>query len=378
MKPIFLDVKKSSNTNYIQQMDYPIMALVFLLSGIGIFVLSSALMSFDEGTSMFVKQLIFMFVGFLIAILLARFDYADYKVLGFLLYVTSTLLLIMVKINPDTLNGSSSWLKLPFIGRFQPSEIAKITFIMVVAVFLARIKEGEGKALSNLLKLLVYAAIPILLIIDQPDYGTAMVFVFIIITMLYVFGVKLRYFLFAIVGTIPILFGIWTFLLSPLRKQRIWSFLNPTSVSEDAAYQITRAKTAIGSGGFSGKGIFNGPQNIKGVVPIKESDFIFTVSGEELGFVGSALIIVLFILLLLRCIYIAQHSRDTYGTLLVAGITGMLGFHVIENIGMNLALLPITGIPLPFFSLGNSSMLTVFIAVGIILSVSIRRRKDVN
>ncbi len=378
MKPIFLDVKKSSNTNYIRQMDYPIMALVFLLSGIGITVLSSALLSFDEGTSMFIKQLTFMFVGFVVAILLARFDYADYKVLGFLLYVTSTLLLILVKISPDTLNGSSSWLKLPIIGRFQPSEIAKITFIMVVAVFLARIKEGEGKALSNLFKLLVYAAIPILLIIDQPDYGTAMVFVFIIITMLYVFGVKLRYFVFAIAGAIPILFGIWTFLLSPLRKQRIWSFLNPTSVSEDAAYQITRAKTAIGSGGFTGKGIFNGPQNIKGVVPIKESDFIYTVSGEELGFVGSAIIIVLFILLLLRCIYIAQHSRDTYGTLLVAGITGMLGFHVIENIGMNLALLPITGIPLPFFSLGNSAMLTVFIAVGIILSVSIRRRKDAN
>ncbi|MEI6601945.1 MAG: FtsW/RodA/SpoVE family cell cycle protein, partial [Clostridia bacterium] len=156
--------------------------------------------------------------------------------------------------------------------------------------------------------------------------------------------------------------------------ERILAFFNPATVTDDSAYQIIRAKTAIGSGGLLGKGLFGGPQNLKGMVPIKESDFIFTVSGEELGFIGSSIIIVLFVLLLIRCIYVAQRARDNYGTLLIAGITGMLGFHFIENIGMNLGLLPITGIPLPYFSLGNSSMLTVFIAVGIILSVSMRKR----
>jgi len=376
MKPIFLDVKKTSNTNLIKQIDYPILVLVLLLSTIGIVILSSALQTFDEGSASFVKQLVFMMFGFVIAILLARFDYSDYKVLGFLLYLTSTLLLVLVKIKPVTLNGAKSWLDLPFIGRFQPSEIAKITFIMVVAVFLARIKDGDGKFGNNLIKLVVYSAIPILLIVDQPDYGTALVFIFVLVVMLYVFGIKLRYYLFAILAAIPTFVGIWFFLLSQIRKERILAFFSPATVTDDSAYQIIRAKTAIGSGGLFGKGLFGGPQNLKGVVPIKESDFIFTVSGEELGFIGSSIIIVLFVLLLIRCIYVAQRARDNYGTLLIAGITGMLGFHFIENIGMNLGLLPITGIPLPYFSLGNSSMLTVFIAVGIILSVSMRKRES--
>ncbi|MEI6132963.1 MAG: FtsW/RodA/SpoVE family cell cycle protein [Bacillota bacterium] len=378
MKPVLLDVKKSVNTNYFRQMDYSLLFLVLALSAIGLLVLYSALQSFDDGTTSFMKQLVFMIFGFVIAILLARFDYSDYKVLGFLLYVASTFLLVLVKLKPATLNGASSWLDLPGIGRFQPSEIAKITFIMVVAVFLARIKDGEGKFLPNLLKLVIYSAIPILFIIDQPDYGTAMVFVFMLVLMLYIFGIKLRYYLFAIIAAVPIIAGIWFFLLNPLRRSRILTFFNPSSVTEDSSYQILRAKTAIGSGGLTGKGLFNGPQNLKGIVPIKESDFIFTVSAEELGFIGSTIIIILFICLLIRCIYVAKNARDTYGTLLVTGITGLLGFHFIENIGMNIDLLPITGIPFPFFSLGNSSMLTVFIAVGIVLSVSIRRRSSRN
>ena len=375
MRPLYLDLKKSSNDNYFRQIDYTVLGLVLLLSGIGIFVLSSALISFDEGNSMLIKQFSFMLVGFVIAILLARFDYSDYKVLGFLLYVTSTLLLLMVKFTSDSLLGATSWLKFPVIGSFQPSEIAKITFIMVVAVFLARIKDGEGKTFLNLVKLVVYASIPILLIVDQPDYGTAMVFVFILICMLYVFGIKLRYFLYFAAGSVPILLFIWFFLLSTIRKNRILTFLNPTSVNEDSAYQIRRSITAIGSGQFTGKGLFMGPQTQKAVVPIKESDFIFTVVGEELGFIGAIIVITLFILLLIRCVYIAYNARDTYGMLLIAGITGMLGFHFIENIGMSIGIMPITGIPLPFFSLGNSAMLTNFIAVGIIFSVSMRKRK---
>ena len=375
MRPIYLDLKKSSNTNYFRQMDYLILVLVLLLSTIGIFVLNSALISFDDGTAMFTKQLVLMLIGFVVAILLARFDYSDYKVLGFLLYVTSTLLLILVKFTSSNVLGAAMTLKLPVIGTFQPSEIAKITFIMVIAVFLSRIKDGEGRIFANLVKLVLYACIPILLIVDQPDYGTAMVFLFILIVMLYVFGVKLRYFLFSAVGSVPILLFIWNFLLNETRKSRIITFFTPGAANDDTAYQIKRAITTIGSGQFQGKGLFSGPQTQKSMVPIKESDFIFTVVAEELGFIGALVVITLFILLLIRCIYIAHNSRDTYGMLLTAGITGMLGFHFIENIGMNIGKLPITGIPLPFFSLGNSAMLTNFIAVGIVLSVSMRKRK---
>jgi len=374
MRPMYLDLHKSK-TQYVRQIDYIVLVLVLALSTIGILVLASALANRDGGNEMLTKQIVFMFVGFFIAVLLARFDYNEYKVLGFLLYMLSTFLLLLVKIMPTTSFGSSSWLQLPIIGRFQPSEIAKITFIMVVSVFLARLRDGEGKALTNIIKLVVYSAIPIIFIADQPDYGTAMVFVFIIIAILYIFGVKLRFFLFALLGSIPILAGLWFFIFNDQRRGRILTFLNIGSANSDAAYQIKRSITTIGSGQFGGKGLFTGALTQKGVVPINESDFIFTVVGEELGFIGSVFVITLFVLLLIRCIYVAYYARDTYGTLLVTGITGMIGFHFFQNIGMSIGIMPVTGIPLPFFSLGNSAMLTNFIAVGIILSVSMRKRR---
>ena len=379
MRNVKLDIRKTKSVNYLRQLDYMLLFLVLALVIFGLITLSSAVRTFDDANSMLIKQIVITGVGVFCAFLLARFDYNDYKVLGLVLYCFSTFLLLLVLLIGDTILGSKSWLSLPLIGSFQPSEFAKLTFIMVCAVFLSRIKNSEGNDWLNLLKLLAYAAIPLGLVLLQRDYGTLIVYGVIFIVMLFAFGIKFRYLIIPFLASIPFAIFAWFFLLNDARKARILVFLDPLGVDPKGlgeAYQILRSLMTIGSGKISGKGLYHGVQTQKSFVPIKESDFIFTVVAEEFGFIGSVILIILFIAFLLRCIHIAKQSRDSYGAILVAGIVGMYGYHFIQNIGMCIGLMPITGLPLPFFSLGSSSMLTNLLAVGIVLSVSLRRKQQ--
>lgn len=381
-KGVYLSVAKTKSIDYVKQMDYVLLAVIVVMSVLGFLVLSSALKSAADGNAKLIKQGVVMLFGIIFAILLTRFDYKDYKVLGFLLYVVSIGMLIMVRFYGygETTWGSKSWIKIPVIGSFQPSEICKITFILVVAVFLARIKDGEGSKFVNFVKLFIYASIPLILVILQPDIGTGLVFAFILGIMLFVYGMKLRYIIIPVIASIPAGIFAWFYLLNDARKNRVLVFLNPLEMDPEGigpAYQIKRALMTIGSGKLTGKGLYHGVQTQKSVVPVKESDFIFTVICEELGFIGGALVILLFLILLIRLLKIAKESRDSYGSLLAAGVAGMFGFHFIQNIGMCISLMPITGIPLPFFSWGSSAMITNYIAVGIVLSVAIRKRKSI-
>lgn len=375
-------VEKTKGTNFIRQFDYPLFIAVFLLSLIGIAVLKSAIG--ETGVSReWLKQVICLMIGIIIAFVTCAIDYKDFKTLGIILYVGSVALLVLVLLIGDEVNGSKSWLTVPLIGRFQPSEVAKVAFALVLPVFLERLKEGQhiGK---NVAKLLIYMAIPIALILCQPDAGTALVFVFAFFVMIFIYGIPYRYIFItvgAMVASTPLL---WLFVMPVHMKQRILTFLMPNTELQGSGWQVYRSKMTIGSGQLYGKGLFHGlqTQNSSSLassysVPERQNDFIFSVIGEELGFVGSMLVLLLVFFILFRCLYIARNSRDEYGKFAVIGITAMLGFHFIENIGMNIGVLPVTGIPLPFVSQGGSALITNYISLGVMLSVSMRRKRAI-
>jgi len=370
-------VEKTKGINFIKQFDYMLFVAVLLLSGIGIVALNSATLSMPDGSTIMLKQIISLILGITVSLVVCAIDYKDFKTLGIVLYIIAVILLVVVlfKGTGKATWGSNSWLSLPVIGSFQPSEIAKITVIIVTSMLFERMKEGQGK--NNVLKLIAYTAIPIGLVLAQPDAGTALVFMFVFAVMVFIYGIPYRY-VFITVGTfllsLPLL---WLFVLKDHQKWRIKTFVNPELDPLGKGFQVIRAKLAIGSGQIFGKGLFEGIQTQNGGVPVKESDFIFTVIGEELGFIGTAAVLVIIFFILMRCLYIAKNSRDLFGSFLVVGLTSMLTFHFIENIGMCIGVLPVTGIPLPFISAGGSAMVTNYFAIGIILSVSMRRKRAI-
>ncbi|NLH96776.1 MAG: rod shape-determining protein RodA [Clostridiaceae bacterium] len=372
-------VEKTKGTDYLRQFDYMLFASVILMSLYGIVSLRSALGG--EGVpSAWLKQVICLCIGIVAAIVISAIDYKDFRTLGIFLYLGSIVLLVLVLLIGERHYGSQSWLKVPVIGKFQPSELAKVAYAVLVPVFFERLKEGKDIG-KNVVKLLVYAIVPIVLVLMQPDVGTAMVFVFAFIVLLFIYGIPYRYFLIAaglFVAAAPVL---WFYVL-PMKqfdhiRNRIISFIFPESDLLGSGLQVYRSKMAIGSGQLVGKGIFGRLDSQAGTyyVPEQETDFIFTVIGEGMGFIGSVAFIAIVFFFLFRCVHISMNARDLYGSFMVICITAMFAFHFIENIGMCIGLLPVTGIPLPFVSQGNSSLIANYLNVGILLSVSMRRKR---
>jgi rod shape-determining protein RodA len=377
-------VEKTKGTNFFKQFDFPLFTAVVALSIIGIVILMSAMQGMISWQSTWTKQVICLAMGIVIAIITSTLDYKDFKTLGILVYLVSIGLLVLVLFVGVEKYGSKSWLDLPVINNFQPSELAKVAFVLVIPIFFERLKDGVD-VWKNLFKLLTYTAVPIGLILLQPDIGTAMVFIFAFIIMLFVYGIPYKYFLFTLGAGVVSAPFLYLFILSGHIKDRVMTFLNPELDPLGKGMQVFRSKMTIGSGQIFGKGLFHGlqTQNSSAVikssnnVPFKQNDFIFSVVGEELGFIGSMIIIVLIIFILFRCLYIAQNARDNYGAFIVVGISAILGFHFIENIGMCIGVLPVTGIPLPFMSQGGSALLTNYISIGVLLSVSMRRKRTI-
>ncbi|HOV26799.1 MAG TPA: FtsW/RodA/SpoVE family cell cycle protein [Pseudobacteroides sp.] len=369
-------VEKTKGLNIVKNFDYLLFSAVLLLSTLGFLVVRSATLTrADGGFRIAVSQLAGLVMGITLALIMSSIDYKDFKLFGSGLYVVSVILLIVVlKFGSGDELGSRSWIDLGFVT-VQPSEIAKVAFIMVASIFLERILEGQGR--GNIIKLIIYSSIIIGLVVMQKDFGTSMVFVSIFLVMLFVCRVPLKYFISMILASIPVGLIMWFFVLNDKRKARIISFLYPELDPLGSGFNVLRSKYAIGSGQLWGKGLFEGIQTQNNMVPVKESDFIFSVIGEELGFIGSVVIVFLLLFILLRCIYIAKNSRDKYGAIMVVGVAGMIAVHTFENIGMSIGILPCTGIPLPFVSQGATNLVTNFMAMGIVLSVSARRKKPI-
>ncbi|MDX1357843.1 MAG: FtsW/RodA/SpoVE family cell cycle protein [Clostridia bacterium] len=356
--------------------DIVLFLLVGALTAVGFIVLRSATATMNTGAGILRTQLISICLGAVLCIIVSFIDYDYYKVLGYVFYAVTLLMLIYVipfgwGRGIEGIN-SNSWIIISGF-KFQPSEIAKVSYMLAIPALLSRMKEEFS--IRDFILTLVMAAAPIVLVLMQPDFGTAAVFTVGLIAVIFVYGIKYRYVLIGVALAAIAAPLAWFFVLQDYQKDRIIALLNPLNDVQGSGYQTQKARIAIGSGQLKGSGLFNGLQSQQnGAIPVKESDFIFSVIGEELGFIGSVLIIILIAAILIWCIRTAIKSRDAYGSYIVTGLTAMLAFHFIENIGMNIGIMPVTGIPLPFISAGGSAMLMNFIAIGLIMAVSARSR----
>lgn len=351
----------------LKKFDFTLFFTVIILCIYGLVLIKSATLNLNTN-SYIISQSASIILG-LIAIL--ALILIDYKILGRLyipIYILSNLLLVAVLIFGfgEIDWGSRSWLDIGGIV-FQPAEFVKIGLIISLSKFIDNHKHSLNQP-RTLFKILAFAGLPIMLIMLQPDAGTAMVFVFFIAAMLFIAGLDWKYIKSAIAIFLVSLPFIW-FNLDTYQKNRIFDFLNPGDMS-GTGYQMTHGKIAIGSGKFWGRGLFNGVQVQNNYVPEAPTDFIFSVLVEELGFVGGIFLIILYLILIYRMIKIAQESKDLFGSLMVVGVAAMLIFHIYENIGMTIGLMPVTGIPLPFISHGGTFLLINMVGIGIALSVN--------
>ena len=286
------------------------------------------------------------------------------------------LLIVLVPGLGSTVNGARAWISLPGGFQIQPAELAKISIIIGMSLLLSeRTHDSDEPTSRDVLQALVVAAIPVILIIFQPDMGTVLIIIASVVTIIAVSGAPTRWvvalLILAILGaTVAVKVGV----ISQYQINRLQTFVDPTADTQGAGYQLRQARITVGSGGLIGTGLFNGPQTNGRFVPEQQTDFIFTVAGEELGFLGSGLILFLYLLILMRGFSIARRTSEPFGRLVSTGVIAWFAFQLFENIGMTLGLMPMTGVPLPFISYGGSSMFATLIGFGLLQNVHARSR----
>lgn len=327
------------------------------------------------------KQLAWFLLGATAAAAVLYIPYDDWRRYSKHLYVLNLVMLGAVLVAGHVSMGAQRWIDIgPFV--FQPSEFAKIIIIITLADFLAK-REGRLRNFKELLPCFIYAGLPMLLVLAQPDLGTSLVFVAVVFTMLFMASSRVSLVvgifcagLAAAVGLIwsHLKFGTWI-PLHDYQLKRLLIFLDPWSDIQGAGYHVVQSQIAIGSSGFWGKGLLCGTQSFLEFLPIRHTDFVFSVLAEEFGFIGVVVVLTLYGIFLYRAIRIVAEAKDTYGMLLATGVVGMITFHILVNIGMTVSIMPVTGLPLPFFSYGGSSMIANMMAVGILLNVHLRRRR---
>ncbi|NYB75629.1 rod shape-determining protein RodA [Sedimentibacter hydroxybenzoicus DSM 7310] len=370
----------------LKRFDFILLFTTIILCVYGFIVINSATLSKTFGSEPFLKTQITAFALGMVAVFILLFiDYDIYGGFYLPIYGITVALLIYVLINPvraSEWGDVRSWMSIgPIV--FQPSELAKFGVIISVSKFIDIHKDSINNP-AVLIKILVFAFFPIALIMMQPDLGTSLVFIFFIAVMLFVAGIDRKYiiavlviaFVLLIIG-LMILYNIMQDYVpkKDYRVDRIVTFFYPELDPEDTGYHVIQSKIAIGSGMIYGRGLFKGVQNQLNYLPTKETDFIFAVIGEELGLIGGLLLLCLYGILFYRLIKIARNASNLFGSLIVTGIAAMQFFHIFENVGMTMGLLPVTGIPLPFISYGGTFMLVNTVSIGLALSVGLKRAK---
>lgn len=361
------------NSKFWKRFDFVLLFTVIILCLYGFIMVKSATMSFEFGYVPSLKTQITSFVlGLFAIIFLVLIDYDLYGKLYIPIYIFCNLLLIAVLFFGfgEEQWGAKSWLEIAGVA-FQPSEIAKFGVIISLSKFIDINKDKINEPLV-LLKIIFFAFIPVGLILLQPDLGTALVFIFFIFVMLFLSGLSMKY-IYSFIGLGIISIPLVLKFLAGFQLDRLLVFLNPELDPTGKGYQVLQSKMAIGSGMVFGRGLYQGVQTQYNFIPAKETDFIFAVIGEELGLLGGLALIVLYALLLLRLVRISKNSVDLFGSLIVAGIASMLFFHIFENIGMTLGLMPVTGIPLPFISSGGTFLLVNMVSIGLALGVGVKK-----
>lgn len=369
---------------YWRNLDWPLIVAVLVLISIGMVVIYSASHSQLEASGLnsffYVnRQLLALGMGVVIATVIISIDYRAWVRWTRLIYLANILLLAGVLLIGKTVFGSQRWVKIGPLS-IQPSELAKIGLIFVLAKIFA--DKENARDLKEIGRAFLLTLIPTGLILLQPDMGTGVIFICLLFTLWFIGDAKPKHVLTAatsLLGAagVSILVSVkgWLKLIKPYQLNRLLVFLDPYSDPTGSGWNIIQSMIAIGSGGFLGKGLLNGTQSSLRFLPANHTDFVFSVIAEELGFLGSMVVLALYVFVIWRGLRIAARSKDAYGTLLAAGATSVFFFHLIINVGMTLGIMPVTGLPLPFITAGGSTMLTSLMAIGIILNVGLRRIK---
>jgi len=360
--------------NLLKNLDRTLLFLTVIFAAISILMVGSTAYA---GEFVFSRKVIIQTLAYVLGyggiIVMILIDYKLYEGLEKILYVASIIFLLTVYVPGLGVEqyGARSWINLG-ITTFQPSELVKISFVILMALYFSRNRHTLD-SLNGVVKSFLYAA-PFIVIILKEDLGSAIVFCAIWVVMLFYAGIDYKLFAKLTVLFCALIPVAYHFMASH-QKERIDAFLHPDDLSLPGNYQVFHSKIAIGSGGFTGKGLFQGTQKSLDFLPVQESDFIFSVICEELGLLGGLILIALFTIFLYRIAKIAQNAIDLYGALIAMGFIGMFGFQIFENIAMSMGIMPVTGITLPFISYGGSSILSNMIALGLVLSVGMRSKQ---
>jgi rod shape determining protein RodA len=328
-----------------------------------------------EPSAVFYKQLYILLGSFGLMLFLVSFDYRELETLGFVFYGIIILLLVYTGFFVHSIAGTQRWINLGFF-RLQPSEPAKLILVIVLASYFSRREVGRGYGLLDLIRPGLLTAVPFVLIMIQPDLGTALMLGVIFVSM--VLFVKMRWSTIAILASLGFSGGfvLWKFFLKDYQRRRIETFLNPEGDPMNQGYQIMQSKIAVGSGQIFGKGFMEGTQGHLHFLPERHTDFAFSVWAEEWGFSGSVFFLGCYFFMLLWGINIAMTARDKFGVLLAFGIVMLIFWQAVINLMMIMGFLPVVGIPLPLFSYGGSSLLTTLIGIGLLMNIRMRRFQD--
>ncbi len=356
----------------VQNFDWGLLGLALMLGFLGLVTLYSAVTAGTQAPQMeYYKQLVWYFVGLIFLVISFLFNYKTFDRCGPIIYILCISLLVGVLIFSEGSKGAMRWLKFGFFS-IQPSELVKIAVIIILARYYSKHATTEGLTLRELINPFLLIIIPFILIVKQPDLGTAIMIVLIAGSMTVFVKIERRSFLYLIVSGIITVPLVW-FFLKEYQKARILTFLDPDRDPLGTGYHIIQSKIAIGSGVVSGKGFLKGTQNALSFLPEQHTDFIFSVLAEEWGVIGSLIVLLIFLLLIIKGLHVAYRCREPFGIILSVGITAMIFWQVIINVGMVMGLLPVVGVPLPFISYGGSSLVTVMISIGILINISMRR-----
>ncbi|MFF0345985.1 rod shape-determining protein RodA [Kribbella sp. NPDC004875] len=367
------------------QVDWVLVFGVVALSFLGALLIWSAThnrTSLTEGNphAFLIRHALNFAIGLVLAIGAAVTDHRRVRILAPVLYAASIvgLILVLVPGVGSTINGSRSWIQLPFMS-IQPSEFAKLAVIVGMALLIAEKSEtdrNENARTVDVAQAVAVAAVPVVLVMLQPDLGTVMVLGSIVFGIIAVSGVPKRWMLGLLTaGVLIAAIAIKLHILKQYQISRFIAFANPSSDPQGIGYNVNQARIAIGNGGVFGQGLFHGGQTQNAFVPEQHTDFVFTVAGEELGLIGAGAIIVLFAIILFRGLRIAVNARDAFGRLTATGIVCWFAFQAFENIGMTLGIMPVTGLPLPFVSYGGSSMFACLLAIGLLQNIHLRSHR---
>jgi len=355
-----------------QNFDWTLMMLVLSICAIGILnIYSAGYAAGERQIPFYLKQIQWIILGLIIMMVIFFIDYRLIIKGAYVIYGISIALLALVYIYGYTMHGSQRWLAFGgFV--FQPSEVMKLTIIIALARYFDDHKSNEPYKLKELFVPFLIVIAPFLLILKQPDLGTALIIMIIFVSIIFFVGVNWKSFFIALAGGLVFIPIGWLF-LKDYQKERLITFFNPEKDPLGAGYHIIQSMIAVGSGGFFGKGFLNGSQTQLKFLPEQQTDFVFSVFAEEWGFIGGMVLIIMFMSLILWGLKIALHARDLLGTIIAFGITALISWEVFINIGMVLGILPVVGISLPFLSYGGSAMASLMTAIGLLMNINVRK-----